>query len=175
MLVNRPVTHKLTNNQPFFNTSNFATQAGNPVLTEMFTEMNGRFVKNKAYFEANRPTATRDAAGQVNYTPEFLEYEGKVFETVGPRMFDDVLKSRRPDIYNAGFDGMSKETRQVNGRLQPGMPFDVESDIRQYYQRKGLMAPDGFQQNVQEAKKHYQAFREQLQIKIGAEHSWIDA
>ncbi|MBI6562521.1 glycosyltransferase family 32 protein [Pseudomonas synxantha] len=176
ILVSRPVAHKVTDYKPFFNTSNFATHPNNPVIAEMITEMNHRFTKNKAYFEANRPTITKNSKGGFDYTSDFLEYEGKVFETVGPNMFDDVLKSKRPDIYDAGFDGMSKEKmQQGNHGLTPGKPFNIEDDTRQYYASKGLTEPDGLKQSVQEAKKHYRAYRDQLQISVGAEHSWINS
>ncbi|MGK9537093.1 hypothetical protein O6466_24955, partial [Salmonella enterica subsp. enterica] len=87
---------------PFYNTSNFATQPDNPVVTEMIAEMNRRFTENKAYFAANRPTLSREVNGGFTYTSDFLEYEGKIFETVGPNLLDDVLRSKRPDIYDAG-------------------------------------------------------------------------
>ncbi|SDZ38778.1 glycosyltransferase [Pseudomonas salomonii] len=176
MLVSKPVAHKITDYKPFFNTSNFATQPDNPVVTEMIAEMNRRFTKNKAYFEAHRPTLSREANGGLTYTEDFLEYEGKVFETVGPSMFDDVLKTKRPDIYDAGFDGMSKEKMQTrNNRFLPGEPFKLEDDTRQYYLDKGLAEPDGLKQSVAQAKAHYRALRDQLQINIGAEHSWINS
>lgn len=176
MLLSKPVAHQITDYKPFFNTSNFATHPDNPVVTEMIAEMNRRFTKNKAYFEVNRPTLSRDANGGLAYTSDFLEYEGKVFETVGPSMFDDVLKTKRPDIYDAGFDGMSKEKMQKrNNRFLPGDPFKLEDDTRQYYLNKGLAEPDGLKQSVAQAKAHHRALRDQLQINIGAEHSWIDS
>ncbi|QJI29362.1 sugar-binding protein [Pseudomonas sp. ADAK18] len=175
ILVGRPITHPVANEKNFYNTSNFATQMDNPVVTEMIAEMNRRFTKNKPYFEGSRPTASRNAQGSVNYTPEFLEYEGKIFETVGPMMFDDVLKSRRPDIYDLGFDGMSKERKWLHGSLLNGALFNLESDTRKYFERKGITAPHELKQHLQEAKRHYQAFREQLKIQIGGEHSWIDS
>jgi hypothetical protein len=142
----------------------------------MIAEMNRRFTKNKAYFEANRPTLSREANGGLTYTEDFLEYEGKVFETVGPSMFDEVLKTKRPDIYDAGFDGMSKEKMQTrNNRFLPGEPFKLEDDTCQYYLDKGLAEPDGLKQRVAQAKAHYRALRDQLQINIGAEHSWINS
>lgn len=176
MLVSRPVAHRVTDFKPFFNTSNFATQPNNPVVTEMIAEMNRRFTKNKAYFETNRPTLSRNTTGGFAYTSDFLEYEGKVFETVGPTLFDDVLKAKRPDIYYAGFDGLNnKKMQQADSRFPQGEAFNLESDTRQYYANQGLTAPEGLKQSVDEAKKHYSQFRTQLQIDIGAEHSWIDS
>ncbi|MDQ0740119.1 glycosyltransferase [Pseudomonas sp. W4I3] len=174
ILLGAPVGHKLSEYKPFYNTSHFATQAENPVITEMITEMNNRFTQNKAYFEANRLTVGRDAGGAVNYTPDFLAYGRKYFETVGPLMFDDVLKAKRPDIYDVGFDGKPKVMEQINGRLRTGARFSLQKQTRDYYLDKGLIPPDGLQQSVTEAKEHYLAMREQLQIEIGGEHSWID-
>lgn len=176
ILLSKPVAHQITDYKPFFNTSNFATQPDNPVVTEMIAEMNRRFTKNKAYLEANRPTLSKEANGRFTYTQDFLEYEGKIFETVGPNMFDDVLKSKRPDIYDAGFDGISKEKIQkLNNRYVSGPPFKLEDDTRQYYLNKGVSEPDGLTESVAQAKTHYHALRDQLKINIGAEHSWIDS
>lgn len=175
ILIGAPVAHTLTDYRLFFNTSNFATQADNPVVTEMIAEMNRRFSNNKAYFQANRPTTGRDANGAVSYTADFRTYESRIFETVGPNMFDDVLKARRPDIYDAGFDKKSKETNLVNGRLRLGKPFNLDTETRQYYADRGISAPSDLQSRVDEAKKHYGAFRDQLQVEVGAEHSWIDS
>lgn len=176
MLLSKPVAHKITDYKPFYNTSNFATQPDNPVVTEMIAEMNRRFTENKAYFAANRPTLSREVNGGLTYTSDFLEYEGKIFETVGPNLLDDVLRSKRPDIYDAGFDGMSKEKmQQVKHGAVPGIPFSLEDDIHQYYASKGLSEPDGLQQSLEQAKKHYRSLRDQLQVTIGAEHSWIDS
>ncbi|MDF9769582.1 hypothetical protein OKW09_001867 [Pseudomonas rhodesiae] len=70
---------------------------------------------------------------------------------------------------------MNKETQQINGRLQPGKVFDLENHILEYYASKGISAPDGLQQRIQAARQHYLTFREQLQIKVGGAHSWIDS
>ena len=58
-LLNKPVVHYDNDYKTFYNTSNFATQPGNPVISDMITEMKQRFSKNKPYFAANRPIATR--------------------------------------------------------------------------------------------------------------------
>lgn len=175
IMVSQPVAHPVTDYKLFYNTSNFATQADNPVVTQMIAEQNRRFLENKPYFEANRPTIDRDANGTFTYTQDFLTYEGKVFETVGPTMFNDVLKSKRPDIYDAGFDGMPKDLVMVNGKRTLGERFNLENQTRQYFADKGLMEPDGLSETLKEAKDHYRAFREQLKIEVGAEHSWLGA
>ncbi|WP_438870232.1 glycosyltransferase [Pseudomonas sp. L1(2025)] len=176
ILVSRPVAHEFNDFKPFVNTSNFATQPNNPLVTEMISEMNRRFSANKAYFEANRPILTRDDLGGYVITPDFRTYETKVFETVGPLMFDDVLKSKRPDIHDAVFDGLSKEKWYVHGAKIPHKKVvNVEGNMKKYYEDKGIVMPDELRQTMRETKKRYRVFEEQVQIKIGAEHSWIDS
>ncbi|WP_080727646.1 glycosyltransferase [Pseudomonas fluorescens] len=102
IILNRPVAHSLTDYNAFYNTSNFATHPDNPVIAHVITEMEKRFAANKSYFTANRPTVSRDSAGKIQFTPEFNVYETKIFETVGPTLFNDILKSKKPDIYDLG-------------------------------------------------------------------------
>ena len=176
VLLNRPVAHSLTDYTPFYNTSNFGTQAGNPVITDMIAEMKKRFAANKAYFEANRPTVTRGTNGQVHYTPEFNTYEGKIFETVGPTLFNDNLKLKRPDMYDLGFDGITKENKVVGAKLVPhGPKINIENDIRQSYVRSGIVAPDTLGNQLGRLKQHYFPLQHKLKVKVGAEHSWIDS
>jgi hypothetical protein len=140
----------------------------------MIAEMNQRFSANKTYFESNRPTVTRGPGGEIQYTSEFRTYEGKIFETVGPTMFDDVLKSKRPDMYHLGLDGLAKESKIVDGKLVSSGPIvDIESDARQYYASKGITPPDLLGNQIKKMKEHYLSLLHQFQIKIGAEHSWI--
>lgn len=174
ILLNRPVAHTITDYKPFYNTSNFATQPGNPVINDMIAEMNKRFSANKAYFESNRPTVTRGPGGEIQYTSEFRTYESKIFETVGPTMFDDVLQSKRPDMYHLGLDGLAKESKIVDGKLVSSGPIvDIEREARQYYASKGITPPDLLGNQIKKMKEHYLSLLHQLQIKIGAEHSWI--
>ncbi|WP_099168437.1 glycosyltransferase [Pseudomonas sp. ICMP 8385] len=176
ILLNRPILHKLTGYRPFYNTSSFATQPGNPLLKEMSAQMHKKFADNKAYFAANRPKAARGADGQIQYTPEFEAYERKIFETVGPNLFNDVLKSKRPDMYDLGFDKLAKKYEFVGKKFVPSGPLtDVNADLRQYYESKGITPPALLGLNVQKAKKHYIPLFHQFNVKIGAEHSWLTA
>lgn len=175
ILLSKPVAHKITRFQPFYNTSNFATQPDNPVLKHMTQEMNRRFALNKSYFTQHRPTATRDAKGGVNYTPEFLEYERKIFDTVGPSTFDRVLKAHRPDMYDIGFDGGSKELTVSGPFLRPGPIVNLENEVRAHYASKGIKAPEQLGQRLKDMKDHYLSLHQKFPIKIGAEHSWIDS
>lgn len=176
VLLNRPVGHLLSNYKPFYNTSNFGTQANNPVITDMITEMKKRFAANKAYFMANRPTVARDANGVVQFTPEFNAYESKIFETVGPTLFNDNLKLKRPDMYDLGFDGAARENKVVRGRLEPQGPIvNIENDIRQSFLRSGIVPPDTLGKQIEQLKEHYFPLQHRFNVKIGAEHSWIDS
>lgn len=176
VLLNRPVVHSLTDYTPFYNTSNFGTQAGNPIIADMIAEMKKRFAANKAYFEANRPTVTRGTNGQVLYTPEFNTYERKIFETVGPTLFNDNLKLKRPDMYDLGFDEFTKEHKVVEGRLVPHGPvINIENDVRLSYVRSGIVPPDTLSKQLGKLKEHYFPLQHKLKVKVGAEHSWIDS
>lgn len=176
VLLNRPVGHSLSNYKPFYNTSNFGTQANNPVISDMITEMKKRFAANKAYFMANRPTAARGADGVVQYTPEFKAYENKIFETVGPTLFNDNLKLKRPDMYDLGFDGLTKENKVVGSKLVPQGPIvNIENDVRQSYLRSGIVPPDTLGKQLEKLKEHYLPLHHRFNVKIGAEHSWLDS
>lgn len=173
-LLNKPVVHYVTDYKMFYNTSNFATQPGNPVISDMITEMKQRFSKNKPYFAANRPIATRRPDGSIIYTPEFTAYERKIFETVGPNLFNDTLKAKRPDMYDLGFDGMTRQAKAVEGELVAiGPVVNVLDNARNAYASKGIASPDLLGLQLLRAKEHYLPLFHTFNVKIGAEHSWI--
>lgn len=174
VLLGRPVGHNLSDYKFFYNTSNFGTQANNPVINDMITEMKQRFAANKAYFTANRPTMTKNTNGVVQYTPEFKTYERKIFETVGPTLFNDNLKLKRPDMYTLGFDGQAKEYKVVGSKLVPHGPIiNIENDVRQSYLRIGIAPPDRLDKQLKTLKEHYLPLQHQFNVKVGAEHSWM--
>lgn len=175
VLLNKPVAHSLTGYNPFYNTSNFATQPGNPVLTDMITEMNQRFSANKSYFAANRPTVSRGPNGRVQFTPEFNAYERKIFETVGPNLFNDILKAKRPDMYDLGFDGIAKESKVVGNKVvSSGPSVNIEDGLREFYVSKGIVPSNLLGVRIKEMKEHYLPMFHKFNIKVGTEHSWID-
>ena len=176
VLLNRMVSHSLSDNTLFYNTSNFGTQANNPIITAMITEMKKRFAANKDYFTANRPTATRYDNGDVRYTPEFNTYERKIFETVGPTLFNDNLKLKRPDMYDLGFDGLTREYKVVDSKLVPhGTIVNLENDVRRSYIGSGIVPPDTLRKQLETLKQHYLPLQHRFKVDIGAEHSWIDS
>lgn len=175
VILNKPVAHSITDYKTFYNTSNFATQPGNPVIADMVGEMNKRFADNKAYFAANRPTVSRGADGKVQFTDEFNVYERKIFDTVGPNLFNDTLKSQRPDMYYLGFDGQAIASKVVDGKLIPSGPtVNIEENVRKFYATKGVVPPDSLGNQIQKTKEHYYPLFYQFNVKIGAEHSWIN-
>lgn len=142
IILNNPVWHRVAGDKLFYNTSNFATQPGNPVLMDMSARMQKQFTDNKPYFLTNRPTVATGADGSIQYTPEFNQYESKIFETVGPTLFNDILKSKRPDMYNLGFDGLTKEVKFVDGGfVSIGPKVNIEAGLRQLYASKGIAPP----------------------------------
>lgn len=180
VLLNSPVTHSLTGYTGFYNTSNFGTQANNPVITDMIAQMKKRFTANKDYFLANRPTASKGPGGQVQYTPEFNTYERKIFETVGPISFNDNLKLKRPDMYDLGFDGITRHNKVVGDTVQPHGPIiQFEDSVRQFFRRSGIAPPDTLhiqlEKQLGKLKEHYFALQHKFNVQMGADHSWIDA
>ncbi len=96
ILLNGVVTHEPT----FFkghNTSCFASQPNNPVLKEMIKEMNQRYKANASFFATPRPYIIPGQPRGIS--GEFNNYQKKIFEITGPKMFDDVLRQQRPDYY----------------------------------------------------------------------------
>ena len=175
VLLGLPVTHQVADYRTFYNTSNFATRPGNPVLDEMIKEMNKRFATNKSYFASNRPTVTRAADGRVQFTPAFKEYETKIFDTVGPNMFNDTLKTKRPDMYELGLDGLSKEATLVDGKLMShGPAVNIEQRVSEAYGRHGLVPPITVRYQIQKVKQHYFPLQYTFNVKVGADHSWIN-
>lgn len=175
VLLGLPVTHQVAEYKTFYNTSNFATRPGNPVLDDMIMEMNKRFADNKAYFANNRPTVTRGADGKVQFTPEFKDYEAKIFDTVGPNMFNDMLKKKRPDMYDLGLDGLSREAVLTDGKLVPHGPIvNIEERVREAYARQGVVVPITAPYQILKTKQHYFPLRYKFDVKVGADHSWIN-
>ena len=175
ILLNRPAMHAATNYKPFYNNSNFATQPGNPVMGDIITEMKKRFVENRPYFLANRPTTSRGADGLIQHTEAFKTYERKIFETTGPSLLNDTLKKHRPNTYDLGFDGLSKDTKIVEGKVvSQGPVISIEQEARRYYLNQGIVPPDLLPQHIAAVKEHYQPLSRTWKVHIGSEQSWID-
>ncbi|MFL1491153.1 glycosyltransferase family 32 protein [Pseudomonas antarctica] len=175
VLLGVPTVHTFTDNKTFYNTSHFATRPGNPVLENLITEMNKRFIANKIHFPAKRPKVTRGADGHVNFTDEFKAYEKKIFDTVGPNLFNDTLKLKRPDMYDLGIDGFSKQAKVVDGaHVAHGPAVDIKKDVLEAYARNGITPPDLLDNQIKKMKDHYFPLRHRFNIQVGSEHSWIN-
>lgn len=115
ILLNTPVMHADTGFSGY-NTSNFASQADNPLLENISNEMLKRFNANKHYFD-HRPYLT-------NTTEKaFAIYQKRIFETIGPAMFNDVLKKQIPHYYDlleyaTGFDHAGIVSADYEARLE---------------------------------------------------------
>ena len=137
ILLNSPVAIEFTDYKNFYNTSNFATQPDNPVIDTIISEMRTRFANNKDYFTAHRPTVQQGEAPNA----EFYQYERKIFETVGPDMFNDILKARRPDMYDLGFDRLKEVTLVDNKPVRNGPAINIEAVIHEQYKAQGIVPP----------------------------------
>jgi hypothetical protein len=173
LLLGPPLVHKSSNYKPFYNNSNFATRANNPVINDIITEMNKRFTDNKAYFSANRPKATRGPDGKLQFTPEFEAYAQKIFETTGPTLLNDTLKKVRPDMYDLGLEGFSKDSTVRNGKVEATGPLvNNEQRARQLYASKGIEPPELLKNQIEWLQKHHYPLRYKFEIAPGSEHSW---
>ena len=173
VLLGPAMTNYVTDYKTFYNTSNFATRPGNPVLEEMIKEMNKRFAANKSYFANNRPTVSRGPDGSVQFTQEFKEYEEKIFNTVGPDMFNDTLKTKRPDMYDLGFDGFAREAKWDGVKLVPHGPLvSIKNTVSEAYARQGIVVPLTQPLQINRAKEHYFPLHYKFNVKVGADNSW---
>lgn len=127
-----------------FNTSNFASQPGNPLFGDVLDEMYQRFNGNKEWLDANRPLL-RDNATQEELEA-FKAYEKKIFEVTGPVALNDVLKRLKSDHFAL---------------------VDAETEL----QGNKLIAPAAFRQKLIKLKKYFTAMEDEFGVKIGAEHS----
>lgn len=173
ILLGGPTTHWATDNNIFYNTSHFATRPGNPLLLDIIEGQHKRFKENKTYFAANREYGTVGADGVTTYPPAFQIYEKKIFDTVGPNLFNDILKSKRPDMYEAGFDGAYKKVKRVGKKVEGVGPVaDIAPEILEGYRRNGITPPDRLANRIQQMKEHYLPLQYRFNIKVGSEHSW---
>ncbi len=173
VLLGAAVVHSLTDYKPFYNTSNFATRPGNPVIDDIIGEMHKRFTTNKASFPTTRPNISRGADGKLQYTPEFNAYERKIFDTVGPNLFNDRLKLKKPDTYDFGLDGVAKDSKLVDGQLVSSGPIvNIKDDVLDHYTSQGIVPPDLLDNQIKRMKEHYFPLRYKFRVQVGADHSW---
>ncbi|AZF42653.1 hypothetical protein C4J87_2494 [Pseudomonas sp. R1-43-08] len=172
VLLGHPVVHRSTDFKPFYNNSNFATQPGNPLMKEVITEMHKRFAANKPYFVNNRPVARQSINGGA-FTSDLDEYGKKLFETTGPTLLNDTLKAKRPDMYDLGLEGFSKDTNVVDGELVSSGPVvNNEERALDLYRERGIKPPLLLRLHISKMREHYFPLRHKFNVKAGADHSW---
>lgn len=143
ILLNSPVTYEPTDFKGF-NTSNFATQPGNPLFDKILEESYQRYKSNESWFGTHRPflKETSTAAEQQAYK----EYETKIFEVTGPRLFGDVLAQEKYGF----FPFVDDMTELLNARL---------------------LLPENYGKKYVQVRDYYMPMNHKFGVTIGAEHS----
>ncbi|WP_248752942.1 DUF6543 domain-containing protein [Pseudomonas sp. MWU15-20650] len=143
ILMNSPVTYEPTDFRGF-NTSNFASHPGNPLFDNILEESYQRYKANEAWFNANRPFLREGSTAAEQQA--YKEYETKIFEVTGPRMFGDVLTQEKYGF----FPLVDEVTELLNARV---------------------FLPDDFGRKYTEVRDFYMPMNHKFGVEIGAEHS----
>ncbi|WP_082363250.1 glycosyltransferase family 32 protein [Pseudomonas libanensis] len=143
ILMNAPVNYEPADFQGF-NTSNFSSHADNPLLEEILEQSYKRFKENKPWLDTHRPML--DAHSTAAERQAYKNYEKKIFEITGPKLFADVLGE-------AGYGFFPT----VNDLVEA-----VNTDV---------VLPKNFAARLSESQGHYMAMRHKLDVEIGGEHS----
>lgn len=78
-------------------------------------------------------------------------------------------------MYELGFDGITKESKIVDNKLVASGPaVNILATTRKFYTNKGIAPPDLLGLHIKAMKEHYLALSQKFNIRIGAEHSWIN-
>lgn len=143
ILMNSPVTYAATDFNGF-NTSNFASHPDNPLLDTLMEESYKRYKANESWLQANRPFLPEEATTAEQQA--YKEYETKIFEITGPRMFGDVLERE-----NYGF-------------------FPIVDEINELLNARVLL-PENYAKKYTELRDYYMPMNHKFGVSIGAEHS----
>lgn len=143
ILMNSPVTYQPTDFKGF-NTSNFASHPDNPLFDKILEESYQRYKANESWFATHRPFFKEglSAAEQQAYK----EYETRIFEVTGPRMFGDVLEQEK-----YGF-------------------FPVVDEVTELAKAR-LLLPDNYVKKYSQVRDFYMPMSHKFGVSIGAEHS----
>ncbi|WP_407973184.1 glycosyltransferase family 32 protein (plasmid) [Burkholderia pyrrocinia] len=150
VLLNRMVTVKEYDfsGYPY---SNFACQPGNPVMATLLEEMTHRLSTAQHFLHQPRPWKTASDSNRA----ALLAYISKIFELVGPKVFNDVLQVCRPDYYFIERDLLSAY------RIVTVSPSEPRVVVDRYFDA------------MHAAKAFYLPFAEpEFNIDIGSAHSW---
>ena len=135
-----------------YNSSHYASQPNNPVLSAISTEMHKRYLANKDYYLQPRPVVDEQlppvalAQARERHKAYYKEY----FRLTGPTLLNDVLLMERPDCYNTVFQVVKGQTVLETSSIAD-MPYA---------------------QSLQAAFDHYFPFAHKFEIDTGSEHSW---
>lgn len=78
-------------------------------------------------------------------------------------------------MYDLGFDGIAKESKVVGNKVvSSGPSVNIEDGLREFYVSKGIVPSNLLGVRIKEMKEHYLPLFHKFNIKVGAEHSWID-
>ncbi|KVT54014.1 hypothetical protein WK55_22020 [Burkholderia ubonensis] len=150
VLLNRMVTVKEYDFSGY-PSSNFACQPGNPVVAAWLGEMTHRLGRATDFLTRPRPWKHTDGAGR-GY---LLEYITTIFHLVGPGVFNEILRSCRPDYYHIERDLLTAY------RITTVSPAEPRYVVERYFNA------------MHAAKTYYLPFAEPtFDIEIGSAHSW---
>ncbi|WP_219267282.1 glycosyltransferase family 32 protein [Pseudomonas sp. Xaverov 259] len=127
-----------------FNTSNFASHPGNPLFDKILEESYQRYKANEPWFNTHRPFLNDSSTAIERQT--YKEYEMKVFEVTGPRMFSDVAEQEE-----YGF-------------------FPVIDEITELMAERFIL-PEDYKNKYKEALSFYMPMHNRFGVTIGSEHS----
>lgn len=137
-----------------YNQSNFACQAGNPLLAEILVQMAARLQSAGKFLSTPRPWRS-EHSDAPRHKAALNAYVTKILELTGPSIFSDVLKASRPDYY-AIESALMHAYEAMN--YEPGEPRVVA---------------DGYLQALRAAKAYYMPFAEApYEILVGNADSW---
>ncbi|KVC71740.1 hypothetical protein WI75_25500 [Burkholderia ubonensis] len=150
VLLNRMVTVKEYDFSGY-PSSNFACQPGNPVLAAWLEEMTHRLGRATEFLKRPRPWEHINGADR-SY---LLEYITTIFHLVGPGVFNEVLRTCRPDHYYIERDLLTAY------RITTISPAEPRYVVERYFNA------------MHAAKAYYLPFAEPtFDIEIGSAHSW---
>ncbi len=143
ILMNSPVTYEPADFSGF-NTSNFASHADNPLLDEILEEAYERYKANEEWLKSNRAFLSDSSTAAEQHA--YKEYEKKIFEITGPKMFGDVLAKKE-----YGFFAVVEEVTELLNAC--------------------LLLPKDYGANYMSARDYYMPMNHKFGVSIGSEQS----
>lgn len=137
-----------------YNSSIFASHARNPVLAEISTEMQARYLASDGFFDKVRPYVNAHGVftNQGDAAMDVQTYAKGLFRLTGPAILNDVVAVERPDYYRLCFSVEPHTNMAVTHKVW---------DKTQADQHLALI-------------DHYFPFINRAPVEVGAEHSWLN-